>query len=718
MFKKQPLGRKIMLAMVTTVMIMGLISGLIYYFSLKNISETINETNQNMGDTTINVSSQYMSETIQKKMLEMATDKANLADDIFNDFKKMISIVAENATAIYSNPSDYKARQIDNPKMENAGKLSLQVLYSASTNPESQAIKDELGLIGNIGDTLMSINNNSKSIASVYVATESGFMVQSDYIADKKFDENGNLMPLEAKERPWYVGAKETGKVYLTNATKDAHTPQLGIMCGVPVYVNGELRGVAGGGMYLDDIQEIVETVQLGSDGDACIINSKGEVLFSTRKSGSLVPVIGGETLTTTGDAFLARIARKVTEAEKGIDIMEIDGENCYVAYAPFRTVDWSLLVILPQEQVDAPNLELQQILGERMTQASDSTKHMLNQTAVLMLIIFMMAIVLSLLNSFNLTGTITMPIKKLTEEVSKVEGDNLDFHWELDTGDETQMLAENFKSLTERMKTYIDEVQKITADRERIVAELNLAEKIQYSALPHIFPPFPDRNEFDIYASMDPAREVGGDFYDYFFIDPDHLGLVIADVSGKGIPGALFMMISKSILANNTQLGMTPAEILTQTNNAICSNNSAEMFVTVWIAILEISTGKLVAANAGHEYPMIKQPDGKFELFKDKHGLVIGAMEGVTYKEYELKLQPGTKIFVYTDGVPEATNSEKQLFGNDRLLNALNIAPESDPNTLIEIVTNSLAGFVNEEEQFDDITMLCIEYKGPQSDS
>ena len=247
-----------------------------------------------------------------------------------------------------------------------------------------------------------------------------------------------------------------------------------------------------------------------------------------------------------------------------------------------------------------------------------------------------------------------------------------------------------------------------------RISTELNLATRIQADMVPNIYPAFPDRREFDVYATMDPAKEVGGDFYDFFLIDDDHLCLVMADVSGKGVPAALFMMASKIILANNAMIGKSPAQILTDANAAICSHNREEMFVTVWLGILEISTGKLVAANAGHEYPVVKHGDGSFEVLRDKHGFVIGGMAGMKYKEYELTLEPGSKLFLYTDGVPEATDAESNMFGADRMLEALNEKKDGTTVEILKHVRASVDGFVRDAEQFDDLTMLCMEYKGP----
>ncbi len=209
----------------------------------------------------------------------------------------------------------------------------------------------------------------------------------------------------------------------------------------------------------------------------------------------------------------------------------------------------------------------------------------------------------------------------------------------------------------------------------------------------------------------------MGGDFYDFFLTDDDHLVLVMADVSGKGVPGALFMMASKIILHMYASQSGSPAEILSNMNQAICANNAMEMFVTVWLGILEISTGKLVAANAGHEYPVIKRADGMFELFKDKHGFVIGGMEGLKYKEYALQFQPGDKLFLYTDGVPEAMDGSKEMFGIERMLKELNKHRDDIPMDILVSMHKAVDAFADGAEQFDDLTMLCVEYRGTSAD-
>ena len=256
-------------------------------------------------------------------------------------------------------------------------------------------------------------------------------------------------------------------------------------------------------------------------------------------------------------------------------------------------------------------------------------------------------------------------------------------------------------------------ERQRLALEKERISAELGLAARIQANAVPKVFPPFPDRTEFDIYASMVPALEVGGDLYDFFLIDEDHLGLVIGDVSGKGVPASLFMMVAISLLRNAVIGCGSPAQALTAVNAQICDRNPEEMFVTVWMGILELSTGRLTAANAGHEYPLLKKAGGHFELYKDRHGFVLGGMQGIRYREYELRLEPGDKLFVYTDGLPEATSAGHKMLGTDRMVDLLRACEEGSPEEIIASVNQSVQRFVGTAPQFDDLTMLCLTYRG-----
>ena len=260
--------------------------------------------------------------------------------------------------------------------------------------------------------------------------------------------------------------------------------------------------------------------------------------------------------------------------------------------------------------------------------------------------------------------------------------------------------------------------VVSMISELDRLDNELKLASDIQLNMLPMNFPAFPDRSEFDLYAVMDPAKEVGGDFYDFFLIDSDHLALVISDVSGKGVPAALFMMVSKTLIKNQLMSGCDPAEALERVNAQLCERNSSMMFVTVWLAVLEISTGKGIVCNAGHENPAVHRAGGAFEMLKYKHGLIVGVKKDAKYQTREFEMHPGDCVFVYTDGVPEATDPANTMFGEERLLLSLNEDADASPQELITRVHDAVFTFANGAEQFDDITMLCMKYFGPEKNN
>ena len=283
---------------------------------------------------------------------------------------------------------------------------------------------------------------------------------------------------------------------------------------------------------------------------------------------------------------------------------------------------------------------------------------------------------------------------------------------------DEIQELSDTVEDMAQEIRRSVGQILAATKESERVGVELQLAAGIQNSMLPGTFPAFPDRSDFDIYASMKPAREVGGDFYNYLLLDDEHLFLVIADVSGKGIPASLFMMASILILNSFAREGLSPAEILSKANNRIQEMNERNMFVTAWIGILDLTTGVITAANAGHEYPAVYSPGQGFTLHHDKHGFVLGEFMNMKYTDYEIALKRGGGVFVYTDGVPEANNEKEEMFGTDRMIETLNSAPEGSPMEIIDQMASGIKAFTGETEQFDDTTMLCIKWKGPKEDN
>ena len=704
------------LVLFTLILLMAAYTAVIIHQS-GMLTSLVADTSEAQKDSISDISEWTMQQVLDTYLTQSTQLEAYIAGEMFSDASSIVKIVADYAGRLFADPAAYPARAVSLPDMARDGEISVQLLTAEGVDTSDPAVAEKLGLIGNLSG-LMSAVYAEYNVDSCYIALPEGVMLLVDDHSGSKFDERGEIVHIPMTERLWYTGAAETGKLHYTDVTTDLFTGEISIMCSLPVYCDGKLVAVVGADMFLNDMAAAVNS--LARDGSfVCIVNQNGHVLFSPQTEGVFQAMPAGEAqdLRALGDAKLKAFVTDALALDTGMRLLETDGELRYMIGAPIRSVGWAIICVVPKALADQPTAAMEAQYDAIQSEATETFRQGMGNSQKTIIVLTAAIVLLACVSALVLSKRIVKPLEAMTDRVRALGGDDLQFHMEQNyrTGDEIEVLAESFAMLSAKTVQYIAEVQRVTAEKERIGAELSLATRIQADMLPNIFPAFPERTEFDIYASMDPAKEVGGDFYDFFLIDDDHLCMVMADVSGKGVPAALFMMASKIILANNAQMGKTPAQIMTDTNAAICANNKEEMFVTAWLGILELSTGKLTAANAGHEYPVIKQAGGGFELFKDRHGFVIGGLDGAKYREYEVRLEPGAKLFLYTDGVPEATNAENELFGTDRMLEALNQDPAAPPKTAMQNVRSAVDAFVKDAEQFDDLTMLCLAYKGPQ---
>jgi len=687
-------------------------------YQQNNLTDIVQYASAEQQASISSVSDETMKTVLETSMSRTNALQAYIANDLFADVQTDVLTLQAYAQQLFEHADSLPVHPYAEPKLENNGTASVQMQHEEGMDPAQSA---DLGLLANMSEVMLAMFESSGKLNSCFVATTDGCILFVDDRSAEYFDENGEVSAFEVRQRPWYIQAVVSGNLIFTGVELDAFSDIPGLVCAAPVYHNGELAAVVGADIFLTSVSDYVTRTST-EGGFLCVLNDEGQVLFSPHSEGSFAAKVSDSApdLRKSENSELAAFVTQALQKRTELTLIQIDGKEYYLTGAPMETLGWAVISVVDKELADQPSRAMLASYEEINKEALSTFEEGAAQSARTLLILTIAIVLLAVTGALVLASRIVRPVEHMTKRIDSIRGGDQVFEMEkiYRTGDEIEVLAESFSTLSKRTRDYITQITQITAEKERIGTELALATRIQADMLPNIFPAFPDRPEFDIYASMDPAKEVGGDFYDFFLIDEKHLGMVIADVSGKGVPAALFMMISKILVQNAAKALKAPAEALREVNEQICSNNREEMFVTVWLGILDIETGKLTAANAGHEYPAIMQAGGKFELLKDKHGFVIGAMEGMKYKEYELTLSPGTKLFVYTDGVPEATDANNELFGTDRMLSALNADLSADPEGVLRNVRKAVDGFVMEAEQFDDLTMLCLEYKGPGKES
>ena len=687
-------------------------------YQQKNLTTIVKEAGEQQQEAITAVSEETMQAVLNSSMLRTTALQAYIADDLFADVRTDVMTLQAFAEELFNHAENFSEHPYAAPDPANDGVPSVQMQHEHAVDP---ADSRSLGLVANMSEIMLAMYENSDKLSSCFVATTDGCILFVDDRAGSYVTETGEIYSFEVRQRPWYRQAVKAGELIFTGVEQDAFTLIPGLVCAAPVYHNGELVAVVGADIFLTSISEYVRNTA-SQNGYLCVIDDKGQVLFSPREEGALAVGLSKQTedLRDSENRALADFVTRALRERTGLELIEIDGKPCYLSGVPMETLGWTVLSVVEQEVTRQPTeamlAQYEQINANAVSQYEKGAKASVSMVLILTAVVVLLAVAGALI----LASRVVKPLEHMTKRINALSGSDQAFEMEdvYRTDDEIEILADSFATLSRRTRDYIEENTRITAEKERLGAELSLATRIQAAMMPHIYPAFPDRSEFDIYATMDPAKEVGGDFYDFFLVDDDHLCMVMADVSGKGVPAALFMMASKIILQSCAMLGGSPAEILTKTNQAICSNNQEEMFVTVWVGILELSTGKLTAANAGHEYPVFCRSGNTYELFRDRHGLVIGAMSGAKYKEYEIQLKKGDRLFVYTDGVPEATNADQELFGTERMLKALNTQPDAAPTQILKNVRAAVDAFVQNAEQFDDLTMLCMEYRGKSEES
>ena len=696
------------LVLVFLLALMAVYGGVAIYQS-KHLSKVVGDASSEQQEAIEKVSGDTMHQVIDGSMTKTNALQAYIADDMFLDIKTDVSTLQSLATGLFEHMGSFEAAPFSLPDPANDGQLSAQVLYEEGVDYQNS---EYLGVAAHMSETMIAMCKQSDYLSNCFIGLSDGTLLCVDDNSASKYDENGELPAFAVTSRPWYTGAAEAGELCFSGIEADTYTDKIGVECSAPIYVDGKLIGVVGADLFLNSMADYVNSAS-SEGGFISVINNEGKVIFAPEGNGVFTVEMSdkAEDIRQSDNKELADFVSKVLTEQVTLTTVKVGDKDYYMTGSPMATVGWGVVSFIEKDITEQPTKlmmsEYDRINEEATGKFENGTKYSRDTTLVMIAVLLTLGTIAALF----VAGRIVKPIERMTKRMSELTDDDLRFEMEdsYRTGDEVEMLAESFAALSKKTCDYIGQITTITAEKERIGAELELATKIQADMLPNIFPAFPERDEFDIHASMTPAKEVGGDFYDFFLIDDDHLGIAIADVSGKGVPAALFMMMSKILVNNYAMMGGSPAKVLEQVNTQICKNNDEEMFVTVWFGVLEISTGNVIAANAGHEYPIIRKENGEFELFKDKHGFVIGGMPGMKYKDYEFTIDKGGTLFLYTDGVAEATNANNELFGTDRMIKALNIDPTASPKQLLANMKAAVDEFVGEAPQFDDLTMLGV---------
>ena len=628
---------------------------------------------------------------MEQNLNNIVSDKAALADSELGKFSGYIKEFADYANWLYEHPDDFVDKEVLPPDAKNAGKYSMQ-RYLTTENISFDSIKTELSLLGNLEQIWNPvISANSEMITTIYIGTESGFMISYDPNADLGVTEGSYESYFNYYESSWFEDAKAAEGVFFTDMYPDSYGRGLTISCVSPFFdENGKFAGAVAMDILVTDLHTAIIDIDLGEGAYAFLVDKNADIIAS--------PYVELDQTEFENIKDASNPAYEISDnIMSGKTDVSLTTDGVYYAYTPISGTDWKLCIHIPEALILEPVAQM---------------NHDVTNVIFVFIIVFALIIAVVFYAVRRFTARLTKPLIALGDDVKTISSGNLDYRAKLYSNDEISDLATGFNNMASSLKTYINDLTAVTAEKERIGAELDIAKHIQASMLPCIFPAFPERSEIDIYATMEPAKEVGGDFYDFFMVDDTHLAIVMADVSGKGVPAALFMVIGKTLIKDHTTPGADLGKVFTEVNQLLCESNSEELFITAFEGVLDLVTGEFVYVNAGHEMPFICKAGGDFEPYKIRAAFVLAGMEGMKYRAGSMTLEPGDKIFQYTDGVTEATNINNELYGMERLGAILNKVKAGTPHDILPAVKKDIDEFVGEAPQFDDITMLCLEYK------
>ncbi|MDR2590690.1 MAG: SpoIIE family protein phosphatase [Oscillospiraceae bacterium] len=698
--KKTSIQKRIFLLIFLSTLVALFIVGAITIGGMLYLQYNTTSVLNSLRETVLADSMAVFNENARKDSEKLISKRSELIDEKLMSWQLSSELLASVAEDIIRNPDSYNENQLDN--------RLFWLWYAEGT--DIVALAPEIGRMGNMQGAMRGLLRGS-DISLSFVGTEDGFFI------------SGGRAPtpseyFDPRTRPWYIEAKEAGHTIWTDVYDDAFGFGLTVTCATPFYyTNGELAGVVGLDVHLSDLDWIISDGKSWESEASFIINRNGEAIVACDGHEELNWDDIWENLTHRTEYIM--LLDDILYGTIGHGTLYLTDENdettsFIIVYTGLNILPWNIVTLISLDEVNKPAVEMQGSIREYIESSTYTVRTVILMMLLIFVLLLLLTAFLSGVVSNRFARSLTKPITMLETNLSLIASGNLDTVIEIKTGDEIESLADSVNSMTVELKDYINNLSRVTAEKERIGAELDVARRIQSGMLPNIFPPFPHREEFDLFACMEPAKEVGGDFYDFYLVNEDTLAVVMADVSGKGIPAALFMVIAKTIIKNTVQTEQGPADVFNIVNKMLLEGNETSMFVTAILGYLDIPTGRFTYVNAGHNPPLIKKADGEFEWLIVKPNLFLAGFDTTTYKQHEVILNPGDEIFLYTDGVTEATDNSLQFYSDPRLIATINHSQGLSPKDLTEHIKNDLDDFTKGAEQADDITMLSLKYLGP----
>ncbi|MBQ3444392.1 MAG: SpoIIE family protein phosphatase [Selenomonadaceae bacterium] len=698
------------------------LSGLSFY-GLLTVRNEMEEMGDDLSKAGANFTENLVTYQLKRTLEDLARARAEFIDNETELIRSDVKVLADTMTQIASNPNDYKPVKVLNPRFEPVYNKQTYLTYGPDVKRDglTPELEHEIGIASNIRTLLAPLAGafiNYKS--SCYVGSKHGWLICSSVFPDNDgplpFEES-EFFDYDPRERPWYKAAIAANAPVFSDLYAHMNIGKYQLIgCSAPYYdASGNAAGVVGIDVSNTDIYEAINETAIGSDGSSFVLNKDGKIIFSSRTEGELVAMVDGEDLRSTTKRRFARAVWKMMHGESGIMPVTIDGEDYFLAFAPMESTGWSFGTLTLRKDVDdivekSREYFVAQVEGFSLRLQNE---YIFMTFCTIILLGGLLYVFFTVSNKAS--AKLVKPINELSDGVREIASGNLDKKLDIRTGDEIEHLATCFNAMTDELKAYMSNLTKVTAEKERIATELDVAKDIQSGMLPK---DFPTRKDFELLATMKPAKEVGGDFYDFYFIDETHLAITVADVSGKGIPAALFMVISKTVLKNfmvSTHNREGLAEVVAAANDKLCANNEAMMFVTAFVGVLDLETGEFTFVNAGHNPPVVYHAATNHCDFLDvKKNFVLGPMDDIPFAEQKISLKPGDLLYLYTDGVTEALNVNDEEYLPERLINFMNSTDcTTDLKGLLKNIRGNLSMHVGMAEQSDDITMFALRFNG-----